>query len=131
MKSESTRWWLHASVATIIWTAAFACSSQLRADKICDCESPPGGQIRCEDNQIPFCIVKDGRVFGVCRTPPVSQNRGNELRAWVLSQVTGVETKAQEVQNNAAKKQILDAGSFTNPRTREVITFKLSKGNGQ
>lgn len=54
----------------------------------CDCPRPPGGRVKCEDDQIAFCIVKDGEVTQQCITP-ISTSDSLMLINWTLSEITG------------------------------------------
>jgi hypothetical protein len=128
MKLENTHWWSRIKLiglAIAITTIVVVGTS--RGGEICDCESPPGGQVRCEVGQAAFCTIKDGKVVAVCKKPPPSQSKGLVLYAWVLSQVTGTTVDPQDIEKNALQKNILKTGKFTNPKTGEVIRFTIPK----
>lgn len=54
----------------------------------CECPSPPGGTVKCEDDQIAFCIVKNGKAIHQCITPIETRN-SYSLVNWTLGQITG------------------------------------------
>jgi hypothetical protein len=77
--------------------------------KICECGRPPVGTVTCENNQEPFCIVRDGKVDGRCTSS--GGRRGESLQRWVLSEALGRPVSDNEWQ--APKlQQALKSGSF-------------------
>jgi hypothetical protein len=97
------------------------------AENSCDCPDPPGGRITCEDHQVAICRVKDGKVYGECKTPPKSAREGIALRAWILSELLQTPIRPEEVERRPEYQRILAEGKYTNPRTREVIRFRLPR----
>jgi hypothetical protein len=122
---------LFANKIHICWLFIFALSVQppfVRAENSCDCPTPPGGQIKCEDNQVAICRVKDGKVYGQCKTPPSSAQKGIALRAWILTKLLQTTVRPEEIDRLPKYQKILSEGRYTNPRTGEVITFRVPRG---
>jgi hypothetical protein len=110
--------------------AAFLCiflTLGIRAENSCDCKSPPGGRIRCEDNQVAICrISQDGTVNGTCITPPGSAGSGEELRAWLLGLLLNRPVTKEEVRQ-PNYRQMLTQGRLQAPNG-DTVTFKLPQG---
>lgn len=106
----------------------------VRADNSCDCQDPPGGRIKCENDHVAICRVSGGKVYGECKTPPKSATKGKALEAWMLSEVLGTPVEPVDVKEKKAytdsKRElqlILSKERYTNPETGDVTTFKLPK----
>ena len=97
------------------------------AGKYCECPSPPGGGIQCEDNQFGFCKLRDGKINGACITPPQNLSKGFELEAWILSELLNKKITANMVMENAEFKEIINKGTYVNPSTGEATYFILPK----
>jgi Tfp pilus assembly protein PilF len=63
----------------------------------CECAAPPGGSVTCEKGQVPICIVKDGKVISICKSPPDSRKTVAQLNAWVLSSILGKEVTEEDL----------------------------------
>ena len=108
----------------------FLCAHPLtlaRAENSCDCPTPPGGRIQCEDQQVAICRVREGKVYGQCKTPPKGSSEGVPLRVWILSELLETQIQPQDLERRQELRQILSEGKYTNPKTREVVTFRLPK----
>jgi hypothetical protein len=97
------------------------------AENACDCEDPPGGRIKCEDHQVAYCRIKEGKVDGECKTPPESAKTTNELGAWVLSELLQMPIRPENVNRRSEYQKILSEGRYTNPKTGEIIRFELPR----
>lgn len=101
------------------------------AENTCDCQNPPGGRVQCEDRQVAFCRIKDGKAYGECKTPP-TQSEGKVLKAWLFSQLTDQPrhldpndlSSFQELQVTRAVQE----RRFQDPNTDYVVTFSLPTG---
>jgi len=93
------------------------------AAETAQCADPPGGSVTCESGQVAICAVKNGKVDGRCKTPPTNM-KASDLKAFVLSDLTGKKVSASDV--NDFKYQIIlrQAGQETNG---QVVTFKIPK----
>jgi hypothetical protein len=100
----------------------------VNAENSCDCQDPPGGRIRCEDNQVATCTVKEGKVYGECKIPPNSASKGMPLKAWALSEILGTKVQAADINRKKELQDVLSTGRYTNHRTGEVLRFRLPKG---
>jgi hypothetical protein len=89
------------------------------------CAVPPGGAITCESGQVASCTVRDGKIDGRCKTPP-SNKSGLELKAFVLSDLTGKSVSAEDLN----KPEYKDAWGQGRAKTREggVVNFKIPEG---
>jgi len=95
------------------------------AENSCDCPDPPGGRITCEDHQVAFCRVKNGKVYGECKTPPKEASQGNAQKAWILSELIGTTINPSDITKKFELQRILRERRYINPRTNEVVTFSL------
>ena len=88
---------------------------------------PPGGTVTCESGQVASCTVKGGKVDGRCQTPPASM-KGTELKAFVLSDLTGKAVSAEDV-NKGEYKDALRQGHLGHSETTNgaVVDFKIPK----
>ena len=103
----------------------------------CDCPKPPGGTVQCNEDQIAICRVKNGVPQMACISPPAALLRieGKKasvaLQAWISTAViTGrgrvpLATRGMFRKTPTLKLDVLSSGEFTNPRTGEVVTFRL------
>src|ERR1035437_3794848 len=85
------------------------------------CADPPGGSVTCESGQVAICAVKNGKVDGRCKTPPANMKTA-DLKAFVLSDLTGKKVFASDV-NNSKYQIILREGRLET--TRQVVSFKI------
>lgn len=97
------------------------------AENVCKCPDPPGGAIRCEDFQVGFCKLKNGKIDGECTTPPPSQSHGVALHAWVLSKLLQTEITPEMIQKRRELQEILNKGIYVNPHTSEKAYFMLPR----
>lgn len=119
MKSAAT----NTSRRWLLLLALLTCPQKdLLAENSCECQNPPGGWIRCEDQQAAICRVKDGEVNGECRTPPTSASK-EAMGAWLLS-----DFRPEDIDQKPELRRILSEGRYTNPKTGEVTTFRLPRG---
>ena len=73
------------------------------ADNTCHCQDPPGGFVQCEDGQIPFCRVREGKVYAVCKSPPAdAKKNATAFNVWYASEI--LETKLRPA--DLEKKEI-------------------------
>jgi Flp pilus assembly protein TadD len=77
----------------------------------CHCAEPPGGTVTCEPGQIPICIVRDGRITGMCKTPPKNASKA-ELQAWLLSEVLGMEVTEADIREKQEYRTMLSNGQI-------------------
>jgi len=110
---------------SVVFLASLAISN---ADT-CQCATPPGGEISCPSGHSAFCRIYDGKVYGGCEPNPKGLT-GDGLKAWALSKVFGTRIEPAQIESNALFERTLKTGRYENPKTREVVTFKLSKGDG-
>ena len=100
----------------------------VRAGNSCDCPSPPGGIVRCEDHQAAFCTTdKDGTIRAECKSRPKESSRGLALRAWILAEVLGRPVKPSDIESTSELQTILNTGRYENPTTGVATTFRLPK----
>ena len=104
------------------------CAVSSLGENVCDCPSPPGGQIQCDNNQVAFCRISEGKVIGTCKAPPRDQREGTRLQAWVILELTGERVSPDDISKRPELKRIITQGEFTNPKTGEIIRFRLPKG---
>ena len=97
------------------------------AENSCDCSHPPGGRITCEDKQVAICRVKDGKVYGECKTPPQSARKANDLRAWILSKLVQKTIRPEDVERWPKYQRILAEGRYKDPKTGEIVRFVLPR----
>jgi hypothetical protein len=86
-------------------------------DNRCSCPTPPGGEVICEANQMPFCIITpDGQKHAICKTPLKTAN-ALELINWVLSEVKqeyrSEDAVVGEGDIDILKARIFKAGGYT------------------
>jgi hypothetical protein len=95
---------------TVVFIFLIVGSAHVRSDNTCECQRPPGGLVRCEPGQVPFCNVVNGRVVAECKTPP--RHAGTSAAAfnlWFAStalgrQVTPADLEKKEVKAELAKR---------------------------
>ena len=73
----------------------------------CKCAEPPGGTVTCEKDQIPICIVKDGKVTSECRSRPSDRKTVAQQNAWLLSIVLGKKVTVSELLRSEEYQKIL------------------------
>jgi hypothetical protein len=90
---------------------------------VADCVVPPGGRVTCEASQVAICKITQKTVDGSCKTPPRGLV-GNDMTAWVLTEVTGKPVAPKEAysERNAI---ILKTGQVKTADS--VATFSLPK----
>ena len=115
----------------VILVTIFACllgmNTHAFAENICECPSPPGGAIRCEDHQVGFCNLDNGKIDGACMTPPENQSSGKKLDAWVLSVLLQKTVTPEMIQKNKKFQEILYNRALINPRTGQKTKFSLPR----
>ena len=97
------------------------------AENICECPDPPGGSIRCEDDQVGFCNLEKGKIKGACITPPPTQTKGMALEAWVLSELFKKRITTQMIQEDKQLQVILKDETFIDPLTGAKTRFSLPR----
>ena len=93
------------------------------AGETAQCADPPGGAVTCESGQIASCTVKGGRVDGRCKTPPADKS-GNELKAFVLSSLSGKAVSSEDVKKDEYKNALSKGHLETDGA---VVNFKIPK----
>jgi BON domain len=116
MKWRASTKWLLIFIAVL---NAWAGAQEVAAE----CDTPPGGTVRCEKGQAAICLIDHGRVRASCATPP--RNVSNlELKKWTLEQVKGSSISPSDV-NLPENQQILNSGKWQT-RDKEVkVSFKV------
>jgi hypothetical protein len=109
----------------LIFTLIFLCNVSQAGAANCECPSPPGGIVKCENNQVAICEIRDGKVNAQCKTPPKGKTRGSALRAWLLSEFLKRPVEVAEYESNAELQRIILSGQYKNPKTGEIIKFSL------
>lgn len=97
------------------------------AENSCECQNPSGGRIQCEDQQAAICRVRDGKVNGECKTPPIPASEGKALGAWLLSDLSQTQIRPEDIDDKPELQSALSEGRYTNPKTGEVVTFRLPR----
>ena len=82
---------------SLLLAVSFVNLGQKRAE----CGNPPTGIVTCEDDQEPFCLLRDKKFYARCKSS--GQRTGATLERWVLSealgrQVTDAEWRDPEIQ---------------------------------
>ena len=94
------------------------------ADNQCDCQSPPGGSVRCEQGQVAFCRIKDGKVVGECKTPPSSIKTAGQYQLWLASEIIGPGKPADQA--IAELRKAYETGTYK-AKDGTIIKFHMSK----
>lgn len=90
----------------------------------CTCPDPPGGTTMCEENQIAFCIVQNGKAVQRCVTPIPARN-SLELVNWVLSIITGMK-KSVDSPVNPYEINILKSGRYEMGEIQATFSLPVS-----
>ena|SRR5258708_6934355 len=99
----------------------------------CKCPRPPGGTIRCSDDQLAVCGYQDGEIVSGCFDRPelilsiADEGEKNlVLSNWILSKVTGVyRSDLDPIDSDLFA--MLRSGQYRNERTGEVLKFSLPR----
>jgi len=110
------------SIALVLSTLYVLCLPA--ASETAPCADPPGGAITCETGQVAICTVKAGKVDGRCITPPANKS-GVELKAFLLSDLTGKGVSAEDV-NKTQYKDALRQGRLETT-DGAVVNFTIPK----
>jgi Flp pilus assembly protein TadD len=78
----------------------------------CDCATPPGGSVTCEKGQVPICIVKNGKVTSICKSPPEDKKTIAQQNAWVLSIILGKEVTEDDLKHRPEYQGFLRKGQL-------------------
>jgi tetratricopeptide (TPR) repeat protein len=104
-----------------------SCGFGLAQSSQCNCAEPPGGVVTCEKGQIPVCIVKDGKVKGLCKSPPPDDKTVAGLNAWILTIILGKEVTVDALKSNPEYQKILfEARLQTTEAIISFVTFSPS-----
>jgi tetratricopeptide (TPR) repeat protein len=76
----------------------------------CECATPPGGSVTCEKGQVPICIVKDGKVKSICKSPPESRKTVAQQNAWILSMILEKEVTEEDLKRTPEYQGFLRQG---------------------
>ena len=95
--------------------------SSVRSDNTCPCQNPPGGSVRCEQGQVPFCQIADGHVLAECKTPPRSARTATTFKLWYASQLFEKKLALDDLKRPEVK-QALVTGTV---RTSSGITTSI------
>ena len=112
---------------SIIAAMLLACAPMLQGDNVCDCPNPPGGQIRCGDDQVAFCWVKDGKVVGKCMDLPKTIKNASDLQVWILTIATGREIKPRDLRKSAELQNALTASEYQAPDEKSAVRFHVGE----
>jgi hypothetical protein len=110
------------SIAWVLSTLYLLCLPVV--SETAPCADPPGGAITCESGQVAICTVKAGKVDGRCITPPANQSEV-ELKAFVLSNLTGKGVSAEDVKKTQYKEALRQGRLETTDGA--VVNFKIPK----
>lgn len=97
----------------------------------CQCPQPPGGSIRCNDDQLAMCGYQDGEIVSGCfdrpdhsRTIQDPEERKLVLTNWVLAAITGQQrSDYEEIDGNSLS--MLRSGRYENKETGTTLRFSL------
>jgi hypothetical protein len=113
---------LRSPLIVVILLAAFVAIA--RCDNVCDCQSPPGGTVRCEQGQVAICRIRNGQVIAECKTPPRNAQSGEALKLWLASELVGKKLAPADLELGYVK-DALQTGRVRTP-SGEVATFRFS-----
>jgi tetratricopeptide (TPR) repeat protein len=88
----------------------------------CECATPPGGSVTCEKGQVPICIVKNGKVTSICKSPPEDKKTIAQQNAWVLSIILGKDVTEDDLKLKPEYQSFLRHGSVITAEAN--ITFQ-------
>lgn len=88
---------------------------------VCNCPTPPGGQVVCEPRQMAVCIIENGIARHQC-LDPINDRDPFALVNWALSEVTG-EPRNSFTRVTGEDLKILIDGNYRTARLR--ATFSL------
>lgn len=89
----------------------------------CNCPTPPGGEVECESGQLCTCIVKNGRVFAKCSSPPDHYDE-KAVKNWVLEVVTEI-PRDPYADISSVDDEILRQGKYVSPDGKLEVTFLM------
>lgn len=103
----------------------------IRSENQCDCQTPPGGVVRCEQGQVAFCEIKEGKVYGRCITPPVYIKTAGQYQKWLAEELFGKD-KLQELflkdssgrEALKALQKVYESGGYK-AQDQTIIQFSL------
>ena len=91
----------------------------------CDCATPPGGSVTCEKGQVPICIVKNGKVISICKSPPETRKTVAQQNAWILSIILEKEVTEEDLRLKPEYQGFLRKGQLnTNDMQVMFVGFK-------
>jgi hypothetical protein len=92
---------------------------------ICECPNPPGGRVKCNDDQLAICLVRpDGTTDAICAERPRTTNV-NVLENWILGLVIGVE-RSPTAPISGFDRLVLNDGRFVRDDGTRV-TFRIPR----
>jgi len=94
------------------------------ATNFCNCPTPPGGTVTCEDGQLAICVVRNGVIEARCVNPPTYASE-IEMSNWILSTVTG-DYRHPQSPIEPEMQRILVAGRYESDDVQ--VTFRLIQG---
>lgn len=110
---------------------------------ICDCPHPPGGRVRCPDDQLAICGYQDGKIVSGCYDRPgyvsllidISKKLYDQeiprldrlvMCNWIISTITD-SRRADADPVEDSHLAMLSRGQYENKRTGEVLRFSLPR----
>jgi Flp pilus assembly protein TadD len=87
----------------------------------CDCALPPGGSVTCEIGQVPICIVRDGKVISMCKSPPESKETVAQQNAWLLSIILDKEVTVEDLKRKPEYQSLLREGRLETSLARAMF----------
>jgi hypothetical protein len=100
---------------------------------ICPCPNPPGGTIRCNDDQLAVCGYRDGQIVSGCFDRPDHVKSAEEenlknlfLCNWILSFITGA-TRSRYAAIEDEDLALLRAGRYRTADTAETLKFSVPR----
>jgi hypothetical protein len=99
----------------------------------CLCPKPPGGTVRCSDDQLAVCGYRDGQIVSGCFDRP-SHVRATEdesvknlfLSNWILTVITGSDrSEYQPIQDD--ELALLQTGRYGSSETVNLLKFSVPR----
>jgi len=110
---------------SVTLTCVFGMNICAFAQNTCRCPNPPGGALRCDDDQVGFCNVQNGNINAECIKPPLNIRKKKVLYSWILTILLSQNIKPEMISKSEKLQRILNTQHYIDKKTGIETFFTL------